>query len=211
MNVGQRQLLRRMIGKELNFSCKLDSNVLACSLKDLNSAVLKDIERHYLYPSEQPYPKTENHLLEELTKYLDAGGFDSPFAKLYVTSDPIEHYPFVIFLMVISILPKLNFEPRLGTLVCQDKKENLDGIPFVVGIITLMKHSHSTNTQKFLAYMGQYVRSLVNTVGQKNENDISSETINGLLFLEDFCRLSNTSRRVVEAYVPAYLFDCFRH
>ncbi len=45
-------------------------------------------------------------------------------------------------------------------------KSSVDAIPFVVGVITLLKQFHSVYTQQFLAYLGQYVRSLINiTVG----------------------------------------------
>lgn len=45
-------------------------------------------------------------------------------------------------------------------------KSSVDAIPFVVGIITLLKQFHSLYTQQFLAYLGQYVRGLINiTIG----------------------------------------------
>ena len=40
-------------------------------------------------------------------------------------------------------------------------KDPLDGPPFVVGTLSLLKQFHSENTDQFLALLGQYVRSMV--------------------------------------------------
>ena len=46
-------------------------------------------------------------------------------------------------------------------MVSKKPAEPIDGAPFVTGTITLLKQFHSENTDLFLAYLGQYVRSLV--------------------------------------------------
>lgn len=40
----------------------------------------------------------------------------------------------------------------------------LDGPPFVIGCLTLLKQYHKENTDIFLAFLGQYARSLVDTL-----------------------------------------------
>ena len=40
-------------------------------------------------------------------------------------------------------------------------KDPLDGPPFIAGCITLLRQFHSDHTESFLAYMGQYIRSLM--------------------------------------------------
>ena len=47
LRVGQVQLFRRAIAQELQFSCRLDSNLLYSSLRTFNNAVVTDIRRHY--------------------------------------------------------------------------------------------------------------------------------------------------------------------
>jgi WASH complex subunit strumpellin len=139
-------------------------------------------------------------------------------------------------------------------------KNSVDAIPFVVGVITLLKQFHSVYTQQFLAYLGQYVRSLINiTIGgylslfiphslmndahaharttahahalvhvshvcarvrvcvcgysdeKGRTQDYPVEVVNILLFLEEFCRYSKMDRKVVEGYLPPYIFDQFTH
>ena len=46
-------------------------------------------------------------------------------------------------------------------MVCKKSTDSLDGPPLVAGCITLLRQFHSDNREKFLAYMGQYVRSMV--------------------------------------------------
>lgn len=48
-----------------------------------------------------------------------------------------------------------------GEMVCKKPTEPVDGAPFVAGVVTLLKQFHSENTDQFLAYLGQYVRSLL--------------------------------------------------
>ena len=89
----------------------------------------------------------------------------------------------------------------------------LDGVPFVVGIVTLLKQFHSSTTHKFLAYLGQFVRSHINSSYTKasKAEELSAEVLNVLIFLEDFCKYGHFSRKVVEGYVPPYIFDFFKH
>ena len=72
------------------------------------------------------------------------------------------------------------------TLVANDKKEAMDGVPFVVGIITLMKQFHSLYTQQILSYLGQYVRAHVDGLAG-NDKDRKMEGIPG--FISVFCEL----------------------
>ncbi len=59
LRVGQCQLLRRQVGNELNFSCKLDSTLLANTLGVMNATLLNDLRSHYARPDTKPYPVSE--------------------------------------------------------------------------------------------------------------------------------------------------------
>ena len=73
-------------------------------------------------------------------------------------SDILQHFVFAK-LATSGIMCTILCIP--GGMVCKKPAEPLDGAPFVVGIITLLKQFHSENTDQFLALLGQYVRSLV--------------------------------------------------
>ena len=45
--------------------------------------------------------------------------------------------------------------------MCKKLTDPLDGAPFIAGTVTLLKQSHSENTEQFFALLGQYVRSMI--------------------------------------------------
>jgi len=47
LKVGQAQLLRRQLANVLQFSCRLDANLLYQALTTMDTAVLGDIREHY--------------------------------------------------------------------------------------------------------------------------------------------------------------------
>ena len=102
VDIGQMQLIRRQIANNLNFSVKLDSNILACALDTLNQSLLADIKRHYKNP-QNPYPSEDNLILSELTKYLETTGMNDPLVKIYITKDlPTEDLGMLMFLVMLS-------------------------------------------------------------------------------------------------------------
>jgi WASH complex subunit strumpellin len=209
--IGQQQLLRGQIQNELNLSSKIDSNTLACAIDNLNNSIMVDVHAYYRNP-ELPYPKDDSPLLAEFTKYLEAAGFNHPISKIYLTIKPLEDFPLFMFFLVLSMIPKLTYDKGFGGLICKGR-DQLDGVPFVMGVITILKQFHSSVTHTFLAYLGQFVRGHINnsyTRASKAE-ELSEEVLNVLIFLEDFCKYGHFSRKVVEGYVPPYIFDYFKH
>ncbi len=94
-------------------------------------------------------------------------------------------------------------------------KDWFDFTPFVVGVLTLLKQFHSLHTQKFLSYLGQHVRCLVNGLdrsekaAQKRADDYPPSVVNVLLFLEEFCTYGTLARRIVEQYLPSFVLNSF--
>lgn len=209
LKVGQMQLLRKQIGHELNTLAKFDSKHLACSLQTMNNALLADIEAHYSDPT-LPYPKEENPLMYELTGYLEAAGFHNPLMKIYITTKQIPHFPLFIFLLVISHISKLTYSKTIGELVCKKPTDPLDAPPFIIGCITLLKQFHVKNTDKFLALMGQYVRSHVDAMPGSKTADMPQEILNLLVYIEDFINYAVLSRKRVEGHIPPYIMEQFK-
>ena len=48
--------------------------------------MLNDIHEHYRAPDEHPCPNESNPLLYELTRLLDASGFNDPSAQIYIVT-----------------------------------------------------------------------------------------------------------------------------
>lgn len=208
VKVGQAQLIRRQIANELNFVSKLDSKILHGSLAVLNDSLLNDVKQHYVRPEKHGYPG--NPILPEVSEFLETSGINNPITKIYITTEPLEGIACIMFLYVLEQCNHLRWQSSLNTLVCDAKNSNLDGAPFVVGVITLMKQFHSSHTHTFLAYLGQFIRSNISAAasGQK-VTTIPVPVRRVLSFLTEFCKFSGVSRQVIEAIVPAYILDRF--
>ncbi len=207
VNIGRGQLIRRHVASELNFSCKLDANQLFCSLDVMNTSLLADIREHFRKPTERPYPAKDNPLLAELSEYLETAGMANPLDKIYVTSEPLEDVGLLMCLFVVAHIQRFQYDGAIDCLVSKKKDDNLDGTPFVVGIITVLKQFHPSEKELFIAYLGQYVRSNIDALNlDKKGTEIPADVKFLLRFLQSFCRFAGLSTKVVEVYIPSYLF-----
>eukprot|EP01113_Clastostelium_recurvatum_P044787 TRINITY_DN759_c0_g1_i3.p1 TRINITY_DN759_c0_g1~~TRINITY_DN759_c0_g1_i3.p1 ORF type:complete len:1198 (+),score=276.33 TRINITY_DN759_c0_g1_i3:52-3645(+) len=219
--IGQMQLLRRQIANLLNFTSKLDSNALYCALDTANKSLITDVEMHYVNPDAKPYPSEDSPLLSDLSRYLETAGINDPYTKIYITTLPLDGFPCLMFLSVVGQLGRFEFNNALNAVVPKKGKDAYDWQPFVVGVVTLLKQFHALHTQKFLAYIGQYIRGLMNVNLNPTAKDIGKESeatggypedvIPVLLFVEEFCRVAHLSRKAVEGAFPAYILDNFKH
>ncbi|CAI8030300.1 WASH complex subunit 5 [Geodia barretti] len=163
LKVGQIQLIRRQITRDEMQDVQFDSNNTTGNSRSLNQSLLTAIEAHYKDPS-IPYPGEDNAILFELTPYLESAGFHDPLSKIYVTQQPVvKNFSIICFLFVITQLPKLVYNKSVGSLLSRKPTDPLDGPAFVTGCLSLLRQFHSHNTDQFLGYMGQYVRSMVHS------------------------------------------------
>eukprot|EP00013_Stygamoeba_regulata_P029964 CAMPEP_0177666190 /NCGR_PEP_ID=MMETSP0447-20121125/21451_1 /TAXON_ID=0 /ORGANISM="Stygamoeba regulata, Strain BSH-02190019" /LENGTH=1237 /DNA_ID=CAMNT_0019172325 /DNA_START=97 /DNA_END=3811 /DNA_ORIENTATION=- len=217
--IGQMQLIRRQISFLMNFTIKMDSNLLSSSLEVFNKSLVADVQAHYLNPDSKPYPDDDNPLLSELSRYLENAGISDPLTKIYITTEPIENFPALAFLFVLHTLPRFSYHAQLSTMVTRGDSSPLDWAAFVVGVITLLKQFHSMHTLQFLAQLCQYVRALINGAPQQTKAPASAkqsassthpfpqEVEPVLYFLEDFSKFSGLPRKTVEAHLPPFIFD----
>jgi WASH complex subunit strumpellin len=105
--LGQSQLIRRHIAHSLQFGCQLEAHSLYQALDTFNNALVNDIRRHYMNPEKYPYPVKESPLLFETVALIESCGMDDPFHKVYATSEPLEGLPVLIFIFLLTYLPKV--------------------------------------------------------------------------------------------------------
>mmetsp|Transcript_12857 Transcript_12857/g.40591 ORF Transcript_12857/g.40591 Transcript_12857/m.40591 type:complete len:1173 (-) Transcript_12857:1104-4622(-) len=212
--LGQLQLLRRAIADALAFRSRLDAATLNLALTTADAAVLSDVREHYNAPLTKPFPDAAagNPLLPELTDYLERAGLADPMYKLYVTSEPIPFLPLVLMMTSVSAVAKLQFDRRMGVLFARKPdKATVDETPFVVGTLTLLRQVHSVHTQRYLAFMGQYVRAHINGAAEDGVDapatGIPPESVNGTVFMLHFSRFGGATRENLGAYVPSHILD----
>ena len=226
VRIGQYQLIRRQIANELNFSCKLDSHLLSHNLDVFNSALIHDLQVHYARPDVSPaYPGRVTTILSDISVYLETSGINNPLTKIYITTQPLDHFPLVTFLFTLHSLHHLHYNHRRSTLENNRQAKppvHIDGAPLIIGIISLLKQFHSVHLHTYLGYLGQYVRAHISSaggvggtvgggaaagkggvggVGGKDEVSVV------LLFLEEFTKFSHVSRKAIDAMLPSYIFD----
>lgn len=182
----------------------------------MNSALLTDIEAHYKNPETKPYPDSnENPLLAELSEYLEYVGINDPITKIYITTKPLDFFPMFMFFLFLSLSGKFTLNKKLSILIpnLPRKKGGMDSTPVMIGFITLLKQFHSIHTQKFLAFIGQYIRANINLVPKNPKlTDLPQEVRDVLVFLELFFKYSTSIKREdLESYIPPYVFDFFTH
>ena len=208
--IGQGQLIRRQIAHLLQFSCQMDAQLLFQNLDALNTGIMTEIRKHYRQPDKFPYPNEDNPLLAEAAQLAEACGLDDPMDKIYITSQPLEGLPVILFLFLLAYLPKLEYDENFGTLMRKKAAYPLDGVPLAVGIACLLRQFHPAVTRKLLAYLEQFVRTTIQEVcGEVDRKaiDIPLEVQNTLVFMDQLCHYTSVPRSSVHAFVPAFIFD----
>jgi len=208
LRIGQAQLVRKSLRNELNFSCKLDSNLLHSALDAFNGALLNDIRAHY-QDRTKPYPGGGNPVLSDLTKLLEATGINEPLTKIYLTCEKLTHLPLYLFAFLMRYLPKMTYDEQFGSLIRASYRDELDGAALVVGIVTILKQLHPSYTEQLLALLGQFVRSEVHTAfsGSSKPMSLPKNVLTVLSFLELFCQFSHCPRSTLEGHIPDYILN----
>lgn len=212
LKIGQMQILRKAIAHELYTTAKFESKDLAGALQAMNDALLAEVSGPHGDPS-RPSPEEDNNpLLVELATYLEWCGMYKPLAKIYVTTRPIGNLPLFMMLFTVTHMAKFTYISSQGGLVSKKGVDTLDGLPFVLGSFTFLKQFHQDNLTQFLAYLGQYVRSLLEegSASVTKFADASAETTSILAYFEILVQHCDIPRKVVLNYVPGYILDQFR-
>ncbi|POM80534.1 Strumpellin, partial [Phytophthora palmivora] len=212
--IGQAALIRRQISSELSFSSRLDANLLATTLDTLNISLLNDIRAHYRDPKNKPYPGSEgNPVLVELNKYLENTGANDPFQKIYVTvAEPMEGLAAMFMLFVVAYSARASLPVNKGSVSCMSTSTRCEE-PLLVGILTIFKQFHPSYTEKFLAYLGQFVRTKVNDIFAEKADkkgkssslptELPVDVVNSLIFMLEFARCAKIKRSILDGHVPA--------
>lgn len=203
-SIGHKQLLRRHIATALNSSCKINSTLLFESLKIFDTAMIKEVKTHEVTP-DKPYPDTqENDIIAELTSYLNNTGQNDPLSQIYMIPNQSEGIECILFFITIGYIQKVRIDEKLDMLTTRRSK-GIDPAPFTVGICTLLKQHHSGYTQRYLALLGQWVKTLI--IQSENKVKLALDVTHTSMFLENFCKYGNISREVVNEYIPVSIFD----
>lgn len=118
-----------------------------------------EIKSHKNDSTKNPPPTS---LLSELNKYLEYAGLYNPLHKIYVIEKGTHHYAVLLFILVISYLPKLQYCKNVTGLLAKKLSDGLDGNPLIIGIVTILKQLHVNVQTFFVDLVAQYTLSYVN-------------------------------------------------
>ncbi|OMJ85225.1 hypothetical protein SteCoe_13541 [Stentor coeruleus] len=205
LRIGQMQLLRRLIGYEINFRGRIDSPLLWSSLSTVNTSVINDIRGTIDFPCK------DDKLISNLDTLLSQMGFTSPYEKIYTKPGTLlEKFPLMMCLFTIHQIQSLQYDKRIGGLI-RAKQEPIDGVPFLAGILTLFRQFHAEYLRNYFGYLGQYISSIVavlkDTGNSKKMQESQSEFTNLLVFVEELRKMAGMSRQDVDNFMPSYIMD----
>eukprot|EP01126_Amoeba_proteus_P045763 TRINITY_DN5142_c0_g1_i4.p1 TRINITY_DN5142_c0_g1~~TRINITY_DN5142_c0_g1_i4.p1 ORF type:complete len:921 (-),score=205.68 TRINITY_DN5142_c0_g1_i4:85-2847(-) len=206
--IGQKQLLRKHLANIVRFKSSLASGQLFCSLETTNQAILSDIRSHYRNPEK---PEPNNALLSEISSHLIHVGLHDPLTKIYISVAPAIDFAVNVFLLTLHGLKSFTFSSHLGVRPVRSK-EQLDEVPFMIGLITLLRQFHESHTTKYLSHVGQFVLSFIKEhVDRSGKKAVTypAEVSRMLTFIDLYCKLSNTPRKAIEQFIPEYIFTNF--
>lgn len=121
------------------------------------SALLLELKAHELDP-QKPAPGVD--LLVEVNKYLEWAGIYNPYEKVYIETNKFRSISASLTLLTISQLSKWNYVKNVSSLIGRKSTEHIDGISFMIGILTVLRQFHVEVIQMYIDQMAQYVISM---------------------------------------------------
>jgi hypothetical protein len=105
---------------------------------------------------------------------------------------------------------QMDYDINFGTLIRRKNAYPVDGVPLSVGLACLLRQFHPVVTRKLLSYLGQFVRTTMQSLFVDVDNkavEVPKEVVNTLIFIEQLCLHAKIPRSIMYAFVPAYIFD----
>ena len=205
LRIGQLQLLRRLIGYEINFRGRIDSPLLWSALSTINTSVVNDIK------GTPDFPQKDDKLISNLELLLSQMGFIAPFEKIYQKPGTLlEKFPLMMMLFTIHQINSLQYDKRIGGLI-RVKQEPIDGVPFIAGILTVFKQFHCEYLRNYFGYLGQFISTTVTGLKDisnlKKAQEAANELTIILVFVEELRKMAGMSRQDVDNFMPSFIMD----
>jgi hypothetical protein len=129
-------------------------------------------------------------------------GLCDPVKKIYITSDPVENLPMLMFLFIHYYLPSFQVDKKLNILIKKKKEDQIDYFCLLLGTMCFLNQFHFSNTEIFLGLMAQHIKSGLFYSTQlketKQQNEIRTEVGNHIMFLEEFIRYMGHTLEVIK-------------
>ena len=153
-----------------------------------------------------PYPGGEdNSLLYEITEFLEGAGADkgTELEKIFCSPPFVLHLARILFLLTIVSVSKMEYCEVTGGLVGK-KGIELDGIPFVMGIATILRQFNPVIARQYLIHVTQFIKSfiIISVVKEQKTSEIPMEAKLLAIYLKQFFKCYGDSFADIRAQIP---------
>ncbi|KAI4470697.1 wash complex subunit 5 [Holotrichia oblita] len=146
-------------------------------------------------------PKPTEEFLRKLSQFFDYAGMNNPFNKIYITVRTKDEYAVVLFMFTISHLLRI-YMFSSGTAIKRNL-EQWDGIPFIIGVHTLIKQFHININNAFIELMSKYALQLASqTAGNGKNVEQPIDVLAALKFLSIYTKYSQASSDYLREHMP---------
>uniref|UniRef100_A0A1A9W7M3 WASH complex subunit strumpellin n=1 Tax=Glossina brevipalpis TaxID=37001 RepID=A0A1A9W7M3_9MUSC len=205
LNVGHKQILRQQLAYELNRSSKCNSKNLESALETFNRSILNELEN-----AAEEKKLRDNNVLVDITNYLMFIGSYDPMEQVFVLCRNTHNVALFCFLFTIAHMARLQYSPQLQKLQMKSPKDQIDAMPLMVGLATILQQFHQDVKLLYLTYLCQFVTIMVeNNLSGKNE--LSAEVVTTLHFMETFTSLCKLPRTVLTEHLPVIILNQYEY
>ncbi|XP_061388167.1 WASH complex subunit homolog 5 [Musca vetustissima] len=206
LDLGHKQILRKQLAFELKSKSKVNAKNLESALETFNRSLLNELEN-----KEMQQKFKDNTLLVELKDYLMYTGSYEPLEEVFVLCKNSHNIALFFFLFVIhNVTNRLQFSMQIQGLVPKIQKDAMDGVPLLIGLLTILQQFHKDVKIMFITYLCQFVAVLVET-NLSAKHELCPEAITTLHFLEIFVRLSHLPRSVLTERLPVIILNQYEY
>ncbi|XP_055343798.1 WASH complex subunit 5-like [Paramacrobiotus metropolitanus] len=203
--IGQLQLLRRQLAYELRTVSRFDSKHLVNALEIVNEVVLTDFKTRRV-DRMKDIPKEQSFLMYELSQYLQWTGLTEPLMQVYIGTRRDPYLGLAMFLTLLSTSGMFIPAGNLGnTLVPRRRYDPMDGTPFLVGFITVMKQFHGDYMRQVMQMLGQYLRSVIENAKNMGSSDFGPDAATLVVSVQWMLLLGAVDHEMVESYISGYV------
>ncbi|KAI7690099.1 hypothetical protein SSS_07180 [Sarcoptes scabiei] len=112
-------------------------------------------------------------------------------------------------------MPKFIYCKEINSLCssssAQKLNESIDGLPFVFGLLTVLRQFHSDLAQRFFRFGSLFVNSWIQSSSSSQRKvEIPIESINMLQLLNHCCMFGRYRRQLIVQFLPQTLVDQFQ-
>ena len=213
--IGRLQLIRKIIQEKLLQLARVDSKGFYQAVSNMNRCSLPSfVEKNDIEDNDVNVNKLE--FLKYTSTLMDSMGISDPFKKIYIYPK-FEMYSIshIFAILTLDFLKSLSYNKSLRILERKIEKkkpvsDSSDPLVLLAGIVTIFNHMHINYTREYIATLCYYIKLIMFIdLTKKKKLKIGQITSNIYIWLNDFCKMSDQSRDMINRVSSTFSFDTY--